>query len=202
MTFDNELVAGKLVRWGAYLDKYHLPQWRDIPNIGLYMEQVTALLRDYLDYLPPELKEEQFITPATINNYVRKKFMPEPVKKKYYRIHIAYLIMICTMKHCISIPTLQTMLPSDLAEEEMQQVYTSYAARHRCACRFFVDAVRTACAPILGDADKNTVLSTDSTVELITQTAVLSGLSRLLAEKLLLLDGKTLADGGDISPRV
>ena len=45
------------------------------------------LMRQYLDYLPPELKEEQFITASTINNYVRMKIMPEPRRKRYYRIH-------------------------------------------------------------------------------------------------------------------
>ena len=97
MNFDKDLVAGKLRRWEKYLEDYKLPCWNDIPNIGLYMEQVIILLKEYLDYLPPELKDEQIITAATINNYVRTKIMPEPVKKKYYRIHIAYLVMICTM---------------------------------------------------------------------------------------------------------
>ena len=105
MGYDKELVAGKLRRWERYMDHYKLPAWEDIPDFGLYMEQVTALLKEYLDYLPPELKEEQFITPATINNYVRKRVMPEPVKKKYYRIHIVYLIIICTLKQSLSIAT-------------------------------------------------------------------------------------------------
>ena len=76
MAFDNALIAGKLRRWEKYLDNYRLPAWEQIPDLGLYMEQVTALLKHYLDYLPPELKEEQFITAATINNYVRTKIMP------------------------------------------------------------------------------------------------------------------------------
>lgn len=58
MDYDKRLVAGKLRRWEAYLDAYRLPSWEEIPNIGLYMEQVILLLKHYLDYLPPELKEE------------------------------------------------------------------------------------------------------------------------------------------------
>ena len=83
MAYDKSLVAGKLRRWEKYLDRYRLPTWEQIPNIGLYMEQVIALLKQYLDYLPPELKEEQFITASTINNYVRTRIMPEPIKKRY-----------------------------------------------------------------------------------------------------------------------
>lgn len=99
MEYCKELIAGKLRRWERYLAEYRLPAWDEIPEMGLYMEQVIQYLKKHLDYLPPELKEEQFITAATINNYVRKKVMPEPVKKKYYRLHLAYLIMICTLKH-------------------------------------------------------------------------------------------------------
>ena len=98
MKYDKALVAGKLRRWETYLNTYRLPGWDQIPDLGLYMEQVIALLRQYLDYLPPELKEEEFITAAAINNYVRTKIMPEPVKKRYYRVHIAYLLVICTLK--------------------------------------------------------------------------------------------------------
>lgn len=53
------------------------------------------------------MKEEQIITAAAINNYVRTKVMPGPNKKKYYRIHIAYLIIICSLKQNLSLAMLQ-----------------------------------------------------------------------------------------------
>lgn len=190
MEYDKDFVAGKLRRWEGYLQEYRLPAWEEIPDIGLYMEQVIALLKRYLDYLPPELKEEQFITSTTINNYVRKKIMPEPVKKKYYRCHIAYLIVICTLKHCLSIPTLQTVIPLGLDDRELEKTYTAYAKRHRQASQFFVKQVRSAAAGIL-DRAPDSELSTDSTEDLITAAAVISGFSRLLAEKLLLLNQKS-----------
>ena len=109
MAYDKALVAGKLRRWESYLDSFRLPAWEDIPDFGLYMEQVTVLLKEYLDYFPPELKEEQFITAATINNYVRIKVMPEPKKRRYYREHIAYLIIILSLKHSLSIALIQSM---------------------------------------------------------------------------------------------
>ena len=115
MTYDKALVAGKLRRWEKYLEQYHLPAWDQIPNFGLYMEQVILLLRQYLDYLPPELKEEEFITSAAINNYVRTKIMPEPMKKRYYRVHIAYLLVICTLKQGLRIALIQRVLPRGLA---------------------------------------------------------------------------------------
>lgn len=197
MEFDKSLVAGKLRRWEKYLDNYRLPKWEDIPNFGLYMEQVIALLQDYLDYLPEELKEEQFITAATINNYVRKKVMPEPIKKKYFREHIAYLIIICTMKQCLSIPTLQTMLPPDLSSEVLQEVYTSYVERHRMMALFFIEEVRSIASPIL-DHETIAEVGVTDTNDLIISCAILSGFTKLLAEKLLLLEGKDLTNGGTV----
>jgi len=200
MDYDERLIAGKLRRWEKYLDDYRLPQWNEIPDIGLYMEQVIMLLKQYLDYMPPELKEAQFITAATINNYVRKKIMPEPVKKKYYRTHIAYLIMICSLKHCLSIPTLQTMIPMGLTEEQLEETYSSYAARHHLACKYFSQQVRMAAGGILGH-EPESEFTTDNTSDLISAVAVISGFARLLAEKLLLLEGKTLENGGSIEIR-
>ena len=197
MDYDKRLIAGKLRRWEKYLDDYRLPLWNEIPDIGLYMEQVIMLLKQYLDYMPPELKDAQFITAATINNYVRKKIMPEPVKKKYYRTHIAYLIMICSLKQCLSIPTLQKMIPMGLTEKQLEETYSAYANRHQLACKYFLRQVREAAGGIL-DHEPESEFTTDNTSDLISEVAVISGFARLLAEKLLLLEGKTLENGGSI----
>lgn len=193
MQYDNTLIAGKLRRWEKYLNNYRLPEWDTIPNIGLYMEQVIALLKEYLDYLPPELKEQQFITAATINNYVRKKIVPMPVKKKYYRTHIAYLIIICSLKQSLSIPTLQTMIPVDLSEDELRDFYASYSHRHSLASKYFVDQVKITASGIL-DYDSDSEMATGRTEELITSSAIVCGFARLLAEKLLLLNGVRAED--------
>ena len=200
MAYDNALVAGKLRRWEKYLDDFRLPRWEEIPNLGLYMEQVTVLLREYLDYLPPELKDEQFITAATINNYVRIKVMPEPVKRRYYRVHIAYLIIILTLKQSLSLSMLQTLLPGDLPEDEVRRTYDAYVRRHQLCAQYFIDQVRLTAAAMF-DREVTMELAVRDTPEMITSAAILSGFARLFAEKLLLLEGKTLATGGSIEVR-
>ena len=197
MNYDKALVAGKLRRWETYLNNYRLPPWEQIPDLGLYMEQVIALLRQYLDYLPPELKEEEFITAAAINNYVRTRIMPEPVKKRYYRIHIAYLLVICTLKQGLSIALIRKLLPTGLSEPEVREIYSRYAARHALAASFFVQQVRGVAGPILDHAEE-TPFSTARTEELIVSSAIIGGFSRLLAEKLMLLADKDLSTGGSI----
>ena len=190
MDYDNAFVEKKLRRWEKYINEYRLPAWEDIPDLGLYMEQVRSLLTEYLDYLPPELKDEQFITAATINNYVRNRYMPKPFKKKYYRIHIAYLVMICTLKQSLTISTLTEMIPNGIPEEEVREIYTAYRERHRIAAEFFVETVRVIAAPMLHHEERRTSASVEDTSGLISTYAILSGLSGLLAEKLLLLNRK------------
>ena len=197
MNFDNDLVVGKLRRWEKFLAAYRLPEWDAIPDFGLYMEQVVQLLKQYLSYLPPGLKQSQTITSAAINNYVRTKMLPEPRKKKYYRVHIAYLIMICTLKESLSLSMLQTLLPGNLPEEEVRRAYSSFAQRHSLCAQYFVDQVKLSAATMLDHAVV-TELAVQDTTELIASAAILSGLAKLFAEKLLLLKDKTLENGGSI----
>lgn len=187
MTPDKELVAAKLRRWEKFLREYRLPEWERIPDLGLYMEQVTVLMKQYLDYLPPELKEEQFITASTINNYVRMKIMPEPRKKRYYRIHLAYLIVILTLKQSLSITMIRDLLPLNRPEEEMEAFYRMYTARHRIVSEYFVEQVHAAAGSLL-DHDVPGGTSVENASDLIIASAMVGGLTRLLAEKLLLLE--------------
>ena len=186
-----------LRRWESYLSDFRLPAWEDIPNFGLYMEQITVLLQEYLDYFPPELKEEQFITAATINNYVRIKVMPEPVKRRYYRIHIAYLIIILTLKQSLSIALISKIIPMGLSEKEVERIYSDYVIRHRKLACYFIDQVRILAGPILGHEEPSAA-SAENAEALIIENAVISGFTRLLTEKLLLLEGKDLSNGGSI----
>ena len=185
MAYDKALISEKLRRWEKFLRNFRLPMWEEIPDLGLYMDQVVVLLTQYLDYLPPEIKEEKYITASTINNYVRVKAMPEPVKKKYYRTHIAYLIMICTLKQTLSIATLAKIVPIGLEEEQVREIYNAYALRHRSTAEYFIDQVKLAAAPILDE--NNTGDATKQTSDLIAASAITAGFARLLSEKLLML---------------
>lgn len=185
MAYDKALISEKLRRWEKFLRNFRLPMWEEIPDLGLYMDQVVVLLTRYLDYLPPEIKEEKYITASTINNYVRVKAMPEPVKKKYYRTHIAYLIMICTLKQTLSIATLAKIVPIGLEEEQVREIYNAYALRHRSTAEYFIDQVKLAATPILDE--NNTGDATKQTSDLIAASAITAGFARLLSEKLLML---------------
>lgn len=144
MQYDKELIAHKLDRWDRFITDYHLPEWDAIPDLGLYMDQVVVLLAQYLNFIPamPGGKES-FVTSSTINNYVRLKIMPAPVKRKYFRVHIAYLIMILTMKQSISISDVQKIIPADIPEEDVRAIYQEYSEKFRHIALFSTSRSRT-----------------------------------------------------------
>ena len=192
MSYDKALIAGKLRRWEKHLMRFRLPEWDEIPDFGLYMEQTVDLLRKYLDYLPPELKNEEVVTSSAINNYVRRGIMPGPIKKKYYRPHIACLLMICTLKQSLNMSMIKIALPTCECS-----AYESFISRHDLTAKYFVQQVRLASAALL-DHDEKPDIAVQTTEELVASAAIVAGFSRLLAEKLLLLDGKDLSNGGSI----
>ena len=132
-----------------------------------------------------------------INNYVRTKLLPEPKKKRYYRIHLAYLLMICTLKQSLRLSMLPSLLPGNLPEEDVRRIYTAFVRRQRLCAQYFIDQVKLTAAAMLDEEVSSELAVTDPS-ELVISAAILSGFTRLLAEKLLLLEGKTLADGGSL----
>ncbi len=191
MEYDKQLVAHKLQRWDRYIRNYHLPQWEAIPDFGLYMDQVIVLLEQYLSFIPPVNEaKERIVTASAINNYVRLKMMPAPVKRKYYRIHICYLIMILTMKQSIGISQVQRIIPWALAAEEepveaVRGIYEDYSEKFRGIALLFNQQLQEGwenlCAP---EKDEQ-----GAARSLVMEAALIAGFSKVLAEKLLRLCG-------------
>ncbi len=102
-----------------------MPTFDELPNIELYMDQVNALVNRYLAFFGNDDNTE-IITHSMINNYVKLKVIPMPVKKRYSRTHLACLIMIGALKQCLSIPTIEFLLPNDCDEEEAKAVYDKF----------------------------------------------------------------------------
>ena len=197
MSYDKSLIARKMLRWENFLLSYQLPKWEDIPDFGLYMDQVITLLTQHLDYLPREDKGDALVTPTAINNYVRLKIMPAPEKKRYRRVHLAYLLMICTLKQTMTIAQIQKIIPVGLDESQVQNLYSNYAARHARMSNDFIALVRRGARPVL-DADNH---SEDTPVEnMVTSLALMSGYCRLLAEKIVELQDYTADEVIDGQP--
>ncbi len=102
-----------------------LPQWDELPGIPLYMDQVLILLNSYL-YPESSLPDDRTLTPSMINNYIKSRIFPASVKKKYYRHHLAALIMVCILKEVVSINDIPKLLPGLDTVEGIRTCYESF----------------------------------------------------------------------------
>lgn len=183
MTHDKALVAEKLRKWEGFLQEYELPTWDMLPCIELYMDQVLVLLTQYLNFLPREDGAENITTPAMVNNYVKMKVLPPPVKKRYSRVHLAYLIMVCMLKQTLGISLVQQILPADASEDTVHATYDAFVRMHKAVAAQFAAEVRAAASPALLSEEP-----ADSAVGgLILQAAIAASLFKLLTEKLVSL---------------
>lgn len=81
----------------------------EIPNIDLYMDQVTTFIESHL--APSNhRKDGKILTKTMINNYAKNDLLPPPEKKKYSKEHMLTLIFIYYFKNIMSISDIQTVL--------------------------------------------------------------------------------------------
>ena len=83
------------------IQDFRLPRYSEIPNVGLYLEQVTKYICEYLAPI-----QENAVTGSMISNYVKKGLVSNPVKKQYNRDQIAYLLFIALAKNVLSLDNL------------------------------------------------------------------------------------------------
>ena len=74
----------------------------DIPNIYLYMDQVTTFMETKLSGYKRN-DQDKILTKTMINNYAKAKLFPSPIKKKYTKNHVMLLIIIYHLKNMLSI---------------------------------------------------------------------------------------------------
>lgn len=174
MANDIDIITGHLSQWLDGMEQFTLPEWEQLPQLELYMDQVILLLKQYLAPLHHG-EEDKAITTSIINNYVRMKVIPPPVKKKYSRVHIASLIMICALKQSLSISCIQQMLAGAQNEESMCRLYDDFVGQYCTVRDSFTHQARNTDHPLLAQ----------DTGKLLTSCAVISTLSTELTEFLL-----------------
>jgi len=97
---------------------FHLPAYGDIPDVGLFLDQVTKYLADALSPL-----QDTALTASMISNYVKKELVDHPVKKQYGREQIAYLIFIAVAKTVLSLENIQLLIRLQKESYTTQRAY-------------------------------------------------------------------------------
>ncbi len=105
------------------LTAFRLPQYGEIPDVGLYLDQTAKYINGFLGAYPG-----MEITGSMISNYVKQKIIPKAYKKTYSRNQISQLFFIAMAKSVLSMDQIRKALSiqeEDCTAEEMYDIFGS-----------------------------------------------------------------------------
>nr|WP_122012891.1 DUF1836 domain-containing protein [Maliibacterium massiliense] len=168
--------------WGQELAARKLPSWQALPEIDLYMDQIIALLERYLGVMP-DAQGSKLISSSMVNNYVKLGVIPPPVKKRYTRTHIAYLLIICMLKQVLPISAIESLIALQLQTRSIADVYERFRTLQEQAL-----------AGIL--AQSEALGAQRALDQFALEMAIASNASKMMAEKLVALQRASLPHAG------
>lgn len=116
----------QLQQWLQEITQKNGLQPEVIPNIDLYMDQVTTLLENQLQDTR-RYDTDKIMTKTMINNYTKEDLLPPSNKKKYSKHHILLLGLIYQYKQILTIGDIQTLIKPFIENEEaLLSFYTQY----------------------------------------------------------------------------
>ncbi len=129
----------------AGIRQYRPTPWEQIPDLGLYMDQViTFITRMYEPLYGQEI--HGYLSSSMINNYVKSRLIPRPTGKKYSREQIALLIMIVVLKQSSSMEDIRRMLALGEADT-VEGLYNSFSERFTRVIRAMCGETSAVAAP-------------------------------------------------------
>ena len=90
------------------LDRQTHVKPEQIPDIDLYMDQVTTFMEEHLKDTR-RYPDDKVLTKTMINNYAKNNLLPPPVKKKYSKDHMLMLIFIYYFKSLLAFNDIETL---------------------------------------------------------------------------------------------
>ncbi len=92
----------------SWLDSISYIKTEKIPEVDLYMDQVTSFMEEHLKKTKRS-PEDKALTKTMINNYAKNRLLPAPVRKKYSKEHILLLLFIYYYKNLLSISDIEQL---------------------------------------------------------------------------------------------
>ena len=121
--------------------------WEQIPDLGLYKDQVIT----YIERLYVPLYGEtasRLLTPSMINNYVKMGVIARPEGKKYGREQLAMLTMLVVLKQANSIEDVARLMNAENGAS-VREVYEAFCGYLINSLREFADTLAAAGASAL-----------------------------------------------------
>lgn len=129
------------------LDEFRVPRWEELPSVPQYLDQVLLLVEEWLG---PFLSHDgkQVITRTMVNNYVKLRFLPPPVNRRYDRLTIASLFVIAILKPVYTIEEIAYLIKLSLGHSERSEAYNQF-------CEYVEEAVLCAFNRTAMEKEKN-----------------------------------------------
>ncbi len=106
MTIDKNDLLNSIL---ASISRIDYVKSTDIPNIDLYMDQVTSFMEKQLKSTKRN-DDDKVLTKTMINNYAKNDLLPAPFKKKYSKEHLLLLTFIYYFKNIMSMKDIEALL--------------------------------------------------------------------------------------------
>lgn len=126
---DKNNVDNDLRKVLASISKLNYINPDDIPDISLYMDQVTTFMEEKLSSYK-RYEGDKTLTKTMINNYAKNQLIPPPDKKKYTKKHMLLLIFIYYFKNFLSISDIKSIFKpisdnffGDDSEIDLEYIY-------------------------------------------------------------------------------
>ena len=177
MNIDKSMLTEKTREWKRIISEADLPLWSDLPKLELYMDQVVMLLNEYLAYIYELNSDEKSVTSSMINNYVKMKIIPAPNKKKYSKIHLSILIIICSLKKSLNISVIQRLLPNTDDEKENERIYNAFVFARKKAIETEIKTLGREFENVINNENDEKIC------DMITRMAVSTDIHKMFTEK-------------------
>ena len=106
MTFNTDNFLESIL---SSIDRMGYIKSDEIPNIELYMDQLTTFMEKRLSNTRRH-SDDKIMTKTMINNYTKNDLLPPPERKKYGRDHIMMLLFIYYFKNILSMSDIKKLL--------------------------------------------------------------------------------------------
>lgn len=161
------------------LKELKLPRYKDLPDFGIYSEQLVEIVNKALEAM---FDKDNKLTKSMVNNYVKHKIMPSPIKKRYFRNHIVYCIVITVFKNNLSIAEIDGGILHELKKSSIEESYNYFCDKIESVMRLIIDILEKQDDP---DTKMTATIDVDLDKRNGLTLAIVSVCTKFITQKLL-----------------
>lgn len=161
------------------LKELKLPRYKDLPDFGIYSEQLVEIVNKALEAM---FDKDNKLTKSMVNNYVKHKIMPSPIKKRYFRNHIVYCIVITVFKNNLSIAEIDGGILHELKKSSIEESYNYFCDKIESVMRLIIDILNKQDDP---DTKMTATIDVDLDKRNGLTLAIVSVCTKVIIQKLL-----------------